>query len=58
VKRFLRLVLRLLLNGRVMQDASIDQLIFSVSAIIEMISVAMSLEPGDVFEVDIEGWAS
>jgi len=33
------------LNGRVMQDASTDQLIFSVSALIEMISVAMSLEP-------------
>jgi acylpyruvate hydrolase len=32
----------------VMQDARIDQLIFSVSALIEMISVPMSLEPGDV----------
>jgi acylpyruvate hydrolase len=36
------------LNGQVMQDARTDQLIFSVSALIEMISVAMSLEPGDV----------
>ena len=36
------------LNGRVMQDASTDQLIFSVAALVEMISVAMSLEPGDV----------
>jgi acylpyruvate hydrolase len=36
------------LNGRVMQDASTDQLIFSVSSLVEMISVAMSLEPGDV----------
>jgi acylpyruvate hydrolase len=36
------------LNGTVMQDARTDQLIFSVSALIEMISVAMSLEPGDV----------
>jgi acylpyruvate hydrolase len=36
------------LNGRVMQDARTDQLIFSVSALIEMISVAISLEPGDV----------
>jgi acylpyruvate hydrolase len=36
------------LNGRVMQDANTDQLIFNVSALIEMISVAMSLEPGDV----------
>jgi 2-keto-4-pentenoate hydratase/2-oxohepta-3-ene-1,7-dioic acid hydratase in catechol pathway len=31
-----------------MQDAGTDQLIFSASALIEMISVAMSLEPGDV----------
>src|SRR6202162_3692966 len=36
------------LNGRVMQDARTDLLIFSVPALIEMISVAMSLEPGDV----------
>ena len=36
------------LNGRVMQDASTDLLIFSVPALIEMISVAISLEPGDV----------
>src|SRR5258708_1683019 len=67
------------LNGRVMQDARTDLLIFSVPALIEMISVAMSLErgdviitgtpggvgaarkppvfmqPGDVFEVEIEG---
>ncbi len=36
------------LNGRVMQDASTDQLIFGVPALIEMISVAITLEPGDV----------
>ena len=36
------------LNGRVMQDARTDQLIFSVQALIAMISVAMSLERGDV----------
>jgi acylpyruvate hydrolase len=36
------------LNGRVMQDARTDQLIFSVPTLIEMISVAMSLERGDV----------
>jgi acylpyruvate hydrolase len=36
------------LNGQVMQDARTDQLIFSVPALIELISVAMSLEAGDV----------
>jgi acylpyruvate hydrolase len=36
------------LNGRVMQDARTDLLIFTVPALIEMISVAMSLERGDV----------
>ena len=36
------------LNDRVMQDARTDQLIFSVPALIAMISVAMSLERGDV----------
>ncbi|GAB3788922.1 fumarylacetoacetate hydrolase family protein [Dyella agri] len=36
------------LNGQVMQDSSIDKLIFSVPVLIEMISVAISLEPGDV----------
>jgi 2-keto-4-pentenoate hydratase/2-oxohepta-3-ene-1,7-dioic acid hydratase in catechol pathway len=36
------------LNGRVMQNARTDQLIFSVPTLIEMISVAMSLERGDV----------
>ena len=67
------------LNGRVMQDARTDQLIFSVPDLIAMISVAMTLEagdviitgtpggvgaarkppvfmqPGDVFEVEIDG---
>jgi acylpyruvate hydrolase len=36
------------LNGRVMQDTSTDRLIFNVPALIELISVAISLEPGDV----------
>jgi acylpyruvate hydrolase len=36
------------LNGQVMQDSSIDKLIFSVATLIEMISVAITLEPGDV----------
>lgn len=36
------------LNDQVMQDSSIDKLIFSVPALIELISVAITLEPGDV----------
>src|SRR5579862_9138848 len=36
------------LNGRVMQDAHTDHLIFCVPELIAMISVAMSLVPGDV----------
>jgi 2-keto-4-pentenoate hydratase/2-oxohepta-3-ene-1,7-dioic acid hydratase in catechol pathway len=36
------------LNGRVMQDARTDRLIFSVPALIAMSSVAMTLERGDV----------
>ena len=36
------------LNGRVMQDSRTDLLIFSVPALIEMISAAMTLERGDV----------
>ena len=47
-RRAQRLRIQGRLNGRVMQDANTDQLIFGVSALIEMISVAMSLEPGDV----------
>jgi acylpyruvate hydrolase len=36
------------LNGVVMQDSRTDRLIFSVRALIAMISIAMTLEPGDV----------
>jgi 2-keto-4-pentenoate hydratase/2-oxohepta-3-ene-1,7-dioic acid hydratase in catechol pathway len=36
------------LNGRVMQASRTDRLIFSVPALIELISVAITLEPGDV----------
>jgi acylpyruvate hydrolase len=36
------------LNGRVMQDSRTDLLIFGVADLIALISVAMSLEPGDV----------
>jgi acylpyruvate hydrolase len=36
------------LNGRLMQNSSTDRLIFDVPTLIELISVAISLEPGDV----------
>ena len=36
------------LNGRVMQDSRTDLLIFGVAELIALISVAISLEPGDV----------
>ena len=36
------------LNGQVMQESRTDRLIFGVAALIELISVAISLEPGDV----------
>jgi 2-keto-4-pentenoate hydratase/2-oxohepta-3-ene-1,7-dioic acid hydratase in catechol pathway len=36
------------LNGRPLQDANTDQLIFSVPTLIETISTAMLLQPGDV----------
>jgi 2-keto-4-pentenoate hydratase/2-oxohepta-3-ene-1,7-dioic acid hydratase in catechol pathway len=36
------------LNGRVMQESRTDRLIFNVPALIELISVAITLEPGDV----------
>jgi 2-keto-4-pentenoate hydratase/2-oxohepta-3-ene-1,7-dioic acid hydratase in catechol pathway len=43
------------LNGQVMQDAHTDQLIFSVPVLIETISVAMSLQPGDVIVTGTPG---
>src|SRR6204780_2044850 len=36
------------LNGRVLQDARTDKLIFGVAELIEAISIAVTLEPGDV----------
>jgi 2-keto-4-pentenoate hydratase/2-oxohepta-3-ene-1,7-dioic acid hydratase in catechol pathway len=36
------------LNGQVMQDSRTDRLIFGIVELIELISVAVSLEPGDV----------
>jgi acylpyruvate hydrolase len=43
------------LNGQVMQDSRTDLLIFSVSALIEMISAVMSLEPSDVIVTGTPG---
>lgn len=42
----LRLTTRL--NGEVLQDASTDDLIFTVADLVEKISAAMTLEPGDL----------
>lgn len=36
------------LNGKVMQESRTDRLIFNVPVLIELISVAITLEPGDV----------
>ncbi|MBF2714141.1 fumarylacetoacetate hydrolase [Agrobacterium vitis] len=36
------------LNGRVLQDASTSDLVFSVARLVSLISAAMTLEPGDV----------
>lgn len=44
--RGLRLVTRL--NGRVMQDTSIDGMIFGVARLVSILSEVMTLEPGDV----------
>ena len=36
------------LNGRVLQDASTNHLVFSVARLVSLISAAMTLEPGDI----------
>jgi 2-keto-4-pentenoate hydratase/2-oxohepta-3-ene-1,7-dioic acid hydratase in catechol pathway len=43
-----KLSIKLMLNGKVMQDSNTDQLIFGVPALIEFISQSITLEPGDV----------
>lgn len=43
-----KLSIKLVLNGRVMQDSNTDQLIFGVPALIEFLSQTITLEPGDV----------
>jgi 2-keto-4-pentenoate hydratase/2-oxohepta-3-ene-1,7-dioic acid hydratase in catechol pathway len=44
--RGLRLVTRL--NGNVVQDTSTDDMIFDVATLVAEISLALTLEPGDV----------
>ena len=43
-----RLAIKLVLNGKKMQDSNTDQLIFGVPALIEFLSETITLEPGDV----------
>lgn len=43
-----KLSIKLLLNGRTMQDSNTDQLIFGVPQLIEFITESITLEPGDV----------
>jgi 2-keto-4-pentenoate hydratase/2-oxohepta-3-ene-1,7-dioic acid hydratase in catechol pathway len=42
------LYIRSRLNGKIMQDGNIDDLIFDVATLVSEISVVMTLEPGDV----------
>jgi len=43
-----KLSIKLLLNGKTMQDSNTDQLIFGVPRLIEFLSETITLEPGDV----------
>src|ERR1700744_1420617 len=43
------------LTGQIMQDARTDQLLFSVPVLIETISIAMSMQPGDVIVTGTPG---
>jgi 2-keto-4-pentenoate hydratase/2-oxohepta-3-ene-1,7-dioic acid hydratase in catechol pathway len=43
-----KLSIKLILNGKTMQDSNTDQLIFGVPALIEFLSETITLEPGDV----------
>src|SRR5207247_11214236 len=43
-----KLYRRLIMNGKTMQDANTDQLIFGVPELIEFLSQTITLEPGDV----------
>jgi 2-keto-4-pentenoate hydratase/2-oxohepta-3-ene-1,7-dioic acid hydratase in catechol pathway len=46
--------LRTRLNGEVVQDAAIDQMIFDIPTQIAYCSTFTRLEPGDVIEVEAE----
>src|SRR5215467_2828517 len=43
-----KLGIKLILNGKTMQDSNTDQLIFGVPELIEFLSQTITLEPGDV----------
>ncbi len=43
-----KLSIKLLLNGKPMQDSNTDQLIFGVPRLVEFLSETITLEPGDV----------
>ena len=43
-----KLSIKLILNGKTMQDSNTDQLIFGVPRLIEFLSETITLEPGDV----------
>src|ERR1700752_1982239 len=43
-----KLSIKLILNGKTMQDSNTNQLIFGVPALIEFLSQSITLEPGDV----------
>jgi 2-keto-4-pentenoate hydratase/2-oxohepta-3-ene-1,7-dioic acid hydratase in catechol pathway len=45
---FNTLRVRTLVNGEVKQDASVQEMMFSVDAIIQYVSAFMTLEPGDL----------
>lgn len=49
------LTLKTLLNGQVMQQASVDELIFSIPALIEYCSTFTDLLPGDVLVTGTPG---
>ena len=42
-------------NGKVVQETNTNLLIFSIPAIVSYVSKYVTLEPGDTFEVEVEG---